>query len=467
MNKQIKLNIHEIEQLLWSSVLETFQQAMVEILSMLDDFLMATRNKRAYEYKEKKKRTYVTKLGSITIHRRYYWDKDNKDWVFLLDRALGLDIREQISPGLKELVVLWATKGPSYRDVRDRLKDLFGHQVLSHEKIRQTLLQASDTLEDIEREVTPKKRVDTLFIEADGFWTGVQHKGRRSRRKRETHLAVVHEGWEKRQGLGHKADYRLENPTYITTIADSEEDIWEETWLRLNQKYKDLDQTTFIINGDLAPWINKGTEHFKNAIYQWDRFHLKREARRTLSGTNYLWQALYQIDRSKPRELLKTIRRALEEVPDLEKKKELQTFKNQVQKNIEATIDYRRRLESQGLEVSPTWRGLGAAESNVDRFKLRTAKRGRAWSKKGLKAILRMLGLLYENTLQDFIKELNIDLARKVDTKKLVVMSAGKVAKTVGRKTLGAHQGGFPAVNKGTQGYAKLFKNILNPDPVY
>ena len=463
MNKQIKLNIHEIEQLLWNSVLETFQQAMVEILSMLDDFLMATRKKNRYEYKEKKKRTYVTKLGSITITRRYYWDKDNKEWVFLLDRALGLDTREQISPGLKELVVLWATKGPSYRDVRDRLKDLFGHQVLSHEKIRQILIQASDTLENIEREVAPQKSVDTLFIEADGFWTGVQHKGRRSRRKRETHLVVVHEGWEKRQGLGHKADYRLKNPTYITTIAHSEEDIWEETWLRLNQKYKALDQVTFIINGDLAPWINKGTEHFKNAIYQWDRFHLKREARQTLSATNHLRQALYQIDRSSPQGLLKTIRKALEETPNLKKKKELHTFENQVEKHIEATIDYRQRLSSRGIEVLPTWRGLGAAESNVDRFKLRTAKRGRAWSKKGLKAILRMLGLLYENTLQDFVKELNVDLAV---TEKLVVMSAGKVAKTVGRKALGARQGGFPALNRGTQGYAKLFKGILNPDPI-
>ena len=56
MNEQIKLNIQEIEQLLWSSVLETFQQAMVKILSMLDDFLMATRKKSSYEYKEKKKR---------------------------------------------------------------------------------------------------------------------------------------------------------------------------------------------------------------------------------------------------------------------------------------------------------------------------------------------------------------------------------------------------------------------------
>ncbi len=161
--------------------------------------------------------------------------------------------------------------------------------------------------------------------------------------------------------------------------------------------------------------------------------------------------------------MLKTIRKALEETPNLKKKKELHTFENQVEKHIEATIDYRQRLSSRGIEVLPTWRGLGAAESNVDRFKLRTAKRGRAWSKRGLKAILRMLGLLYENTLQDFVKELNVDLAV---TEKLVVMSAGKVAKTVGRKALGARQGGFPALNRGSQGYAKLFKGILNPDPI-
>ena len=43
MNDKIKLNFAELEQLLWNTVLETFQQAMVEILSMLDKYLMATR----------------------------------------------------------------------------------------------------------------------------------------------------------------------------------------------------------------------------------------------------------------------------------------------------------------------------------------------------------------------------------------------------------------------------------------
>jgi len=46
VSDQIKFNFAEIEQLLWDAVIETFQQAMVEILSMLDKYLMATRDKK-------------------------------------------------------------------------------------------------------------------------------------------------------------------------------------------------------------------------------------------------------------------------------------------------------------------------------------------------------------------------------------------------------------------------------------
>ena len=122
MNGQINFSIADIEQLMWNAVLETFQQAMVEVLSTLDVYLMATRDKSRYEYKEIKERNYVTMVGSIDISRRYYWDKQEKKWVFLLDQALELAPREQISACLKELVVFWGTKGPSYRDARDRLK---------------------------------------------------------------------------------------------------------------------------------------------------------------------------------------------------------------------------------------------------------------------------------------------------------------------------------------------------------
>jgi len=465
VSDQIKFNFAEIEQLLWDAVIETFQQAMVEILSMLDKYLMATRDKKRYEYKELKERTYVTMLGTITIKRRYYWDRDEKKWVYLLDEALGLKSRDQVSSCLKELVVLWATKGPSYRDVQERLKELYGYQVLSHEKIRQILLRASDALKDaINMNERPgNKQVGTLFIEADGFWTFVQERGRKTKQKRETHLVVVHEGWERRQGVGENADYRLKNPMYVTVTAGDEESIWEQTRLRLAQRYKNLEDTQVIINGDFAPWIRACTEYFKNALYQYDRFHLKKEVKKVLGGRKkYTKLAHEQIDQNNPEGLLEVMSRAAEEIDDLEKRFEVLKLKARLAKHREALVDYRQRLKAQGLQVSPDWRGMGAAESNVDRFKLRTSKRGRAWSEKGLEAILRMLGLLYENRLHNCIKQLDLSLGERVDTEKLVSMSAARVAKAVGKKVVGIRQAGFPALNRGTQGYAKLFRSILN-----
>jgi len=73
-----------------------------------------------------------------------------------------------------------------------------------------------------------------------------------------------------------------------------------------------------------------------------------------------------------------------------------------------------------------------------------------------------MLGLLYENRLHNCIKQLDLSLGERVDTEKLVSMSAARVAKAVGKKVVGIRQAGFPALNRGTQGYAKLFRSILN-----
>jgi hypothetical protein len=461
----INFNFSELEQLIWDAVQETFQQAMVEILSMLDLYLMSKRDPDRYELKEIKKRNYITMVGPIEINRRYYWDRHEKKWVYLLDQVLDLAPREQISTCLKELVVLWATKGPSYRDARDRLKDLFGYQVVSHEKIRHVLIQASETLRKRIIEKPTKKRVRLLFFEADGLWTGVQHRGRKTKRKRETHLVVVHEGWEIRQGSGDKADYRLKNPMYITMLANSKEEIWEQVMLRLLEKYENLNKTQFVINGDLAPWIRRGTEYFRKAIYQYDRFHLKREVKQMLNTSKeYVAQALDYIDQNNPEGLFETIGKAAEKTKCMDKKQKLLGFKWNLQKHADALVDYRQRLKRQGVDVSPSWRGMGAAESNVDLFKLRTAKRGRSWSERGIKAIFHMLGLLYENVLHNSIKQLDLSLNEDVDAREFIAMSAGKVAKTVGREAIGVPRAGFPAIHRGnSQGFAKLFRGILNP----
>ena len=69
MDNQINLSFADIEKQMFASVLEIFQRAMVEILLLIDEYLMAQRDKSRYEHKESKARTCITMVGEITIKR--------------------------------------------------------------------------------------------------------------------------------------------------------------------------------------------------------------------------------------------------------------------------------------------------------------------------------------------------------------------------------------------------------------
>src|SRR5690606_39106180 len=43
----------------------------------------------------------------------------------------------------------------------------------------------------------------------------------------------------------------------------------------------DIDEHTIVVlNGDRASWIRKGVDYFPNVLYQFDRWHLRRDLRR-------------------------------------------------------------------------------------------------------------------------------------------------------------------------------------------
>ena len=311
-------------------------------------------------------------------------------------------------------------------------------------------------------------KVEIIFIEADGFWTGVQRRSmearKKGRKKRETKMVVVHEGWEKRQGGG----YRLKNTMYVTSdTLEAEEGIWDRVRLRIAEKYRDIDNIPVIINGDFAAWIREGTEYFGNAIYQYDRFHLKRDIRSTLRNQKELCkQALAQVESHNPDGLLQVLDKGMAAAESEKEYAEIAALKARLQARKECVIDYRETLRLRGVKVSESWRGMGAAESNVDRFKLRTAKRGRAWSKAGLGAILNMLGMLYEGVLKDALGGLDGSMFETKEAEKLIEANTRQIAKTVGRGVLNVRKASLPATHRGTQGFSQLFRKILNEQPL-
>jgi len=138
--------------------------------------------------------------------------------------------------------------------------------------------------------------------------------------------------------------------------------------------------------------------------------------------------ALLAIDENDPERLLQLLAKE----HTLTKDKDIFDFLVRLNPHQQTVIDYRARLAEEEYPLPEDLRGMGAAEANVDHFKLKTSKRGRAWSARGLEAILNMLGMLYEGTLKEAIAGLDAILFTKEQTEELVAMSAGQVAKQVG-----------------------------------
>jgi len=110
--------LKEIESNLYRELQDVFQAALLSILEELDEWLMNNRDFKRFKNREKQETTLATMLGSITINRRRYLDRDTGDRVALLDQYLQYDGGDSLSPFLTEMAVKWAVRGPSYRDAR-------------------------------------------------------------------------------------------------------------------------------------------------------------------------------------------------------------------------------------------------------------------------------------------------------------------------------------------------------------
>jgi hypothetical protein len=461
--EQDELDFGKLEQLAWRVLREEFQQLLVKLLEELDKYLLAARDEDRYQLKDRKQRTLQTLVGELTFSRRYYWDSEAGEWCFLLDEQLGLEPHDRAGPGLLELAVTWACRGPSYRDARDRLTELYGAQVLSHESIRQALLQAAATAErQASNEALScegQREVEALFVEADGFHVALQDSTSQGRSWQEAQLVVVHEGWARRQGQGRRADYRLVNPQYFVLLEPTD-DLWE--WVRgqLASRYANLEAIPVIINGDGAAWIRRGTASFTHGFYQYDRYHLSRSLRAALGHQPQQLRAAQQALREEDLGSVAIIVTEVEQrTAEGDQQERLTRLRQLLAEQYPVLRDYRVQLREAGFDVAPDWRSMGAAESNVDRFKNRMAKRGRAWSVAGGQGMLMALGKFFEGHLAEFVTQKLAALEDWVLDN--VTQGAGRIADAVARPSIGARTGHFPALDHGTQGYAPLFRRLI------
>ncbi|SDZ55741.1 Uncharacterised protein family (UPF0236) [Evansella caseinilytica] len=249
------------------------------------------------------------------------------------------------------------------------MEKLLGYRVISHESIRQQLLNT----EVLPKDPEPVEQ-QVLFVEVDGLYTKSQEKNKKGR---EIKIASVHQGWKvngKRTRLVKKRHY----------IHKGKGNFWEALEDFLLQTYEyDPTKHHLVINGDGAPWITACRKYFQdNATFVIDRFHIDRDVQRIFRDhrryrTIRKKLAQYDIDG-----LMVEWNSAVGTLDNEKKEKRLEELINQLNRYPKALGDYREKLKKKGIDTEK-FRPMGSAEGTMSVFAKRI-KNGRSWSTKGL-----------------------------------------------------------------------------------
>jgi len=364
--------LKEIETDLFRALQNTYSDVFSELLTDLDKQIAENRDKARFELRDKRPMTMDSLFGSIEIRRNYYYDRQSKKYIYLLDQHLQFDGAKGLSPLVKEMAMELAVEGSSYRHASNTLEKLLGYSVISHEAIRQQLLQAVVLPGP---SVTPTRRV--LFVEVDGLYVKRQ-KGRI--KGREEKIAAVHEGWivnGKRTRLVAKKHY----------VHKGKESFWEGFERFLIDIYAYNPAIHFlVINGDGAPWITSCRDHFKNMFFALDRFHVARDVRSIFKGHNRYRTIRKKLAKYDVDGFMVELNSAVGTLENEKKEEVLADLIRQLSQYPEALGDYRHWLGEAGIDVSGM-RPMGSAEGTMRVF-ARRLKNGRSWSDRGITAFI-------------------------------------------------------------------------------
>jgi hypothetical protein len=84
------LNFHYLEGIIFDLTRKIGQELLEELLQLIDDRLMAERERGSLSNQGKRLRYMTTLLGDITFYKRLYQDRGGK-YRYLLDEKLSLE----------------------------------------------------------------------------------------------------------------------------------------------------------------------------------------------------------------------------------------------------------------------------------------------------------------------------------------------------------------------------------------
>jgi len=195
-------SLNEIEEEMYYKVLKILRTNLQNYLEALDDTIFKY-VKKEWRVVRKDERTLTTTGGKIKFRRRYFINKKNGNYCYLLDEILGIESRYKASPFLQEMMLSLSLEVP-YRNVSSFLNKYHNADV-SHSQVQHKIIREGtyiDKEEFLEQKKVytygkePSKNGDKisreLFIEADGTFIPLQGKDRKKKRRTELKMGYIY-----------------------------------------------------------------------------------------------------------------------------------------------------------------------------------------------------------------------------------------------------------------------------------
>ncbi|WP_353947926.1 ISLre2 family transposase [Sporolactobacillus sp. Y61] len=369
-------SLKDIEQILFRALQQTFSRILYQLLVNLDQHLAESRDKRRFKLHDKRKISLETTLGNVSFVRNYYWDRKAREHVFLLDRFLSFAGPKHFSPAFEQWTLEEAVESASYRKAAAQIEKFLGYRAISHETIRQQVLETKILPPETQ---LPAPKV--LFLETDGLFTSRQRpKGAtKPRAAKEAKMVCVHSGWKSHS---HSGESRLIQPRIY--YHKGNKDFWEGVQDFLEQNY-DLDygQTDFVISGDGAAWIAAGEKTLgpRHTLYHYDTFHITRDFRKVMKRHHRYPMMAQALKQGQPDQLLLELNSAVGTMATEKQETQLAELIHRITRQKTAFMNFKTWLQKHGHDTK-NMASLGATES-VMSLMARRMKYHRSWSDEG------------------------------------------------------------------------------------
>ena len=361
---------------------EAGRKTLVGILETIDLTLFESqRRKQEYETKDLRKRTIITDYGNIEYYRRYYRNKQNKEYIYLTDEKMGIEKNERIMKDVQSKIIELA------HDI-SYLKT--GKKVVGSEEISPTTVMKKVRQEELKVETQEeKKEIKRLYIEADE-----DHVSERGNKIGMPKLIYVHEG-NYRKGNRNV----LKNVHYIGCLGKNSEELWLEVAEYIDKKYDIKKIEKVYICGDGASWIKEGLNWIEKSEFVLDRFHLLKYINQaTVDYPEYRSKIWYNINIFDPVSVESIFKEILEKTIE-EKRKEKVLYSYKYVMNQWKGIEI---YETEGKYLKGC-----SAEGHISHvYADRMSSRPRTWSDDGIDKMSRLRtfvsngGNIYESLIK-------------------------------------------------------------------